>query len=138
MLIISNVLYLNEILWYGLETLYNRSDHDFLYYNLKASKKSFMGGYKVAEKFNLQDRFLNHLRVNKIEVKVYLVNGFQTKGFIRSFDSYTVLLESGNQQSLIYKHAISTIIPSSYVKLMKSKEEGEEKEEEKNKNDREE
>lgn len=93
----------------------------------------------MAEKFNLQDRFLNHLRVNKIEVKVYLVNGFQTKGFIRSFDSYTVLLESGNQQSLIYKHAISTIIPSSYVKLMKSKEEGEEeKEEEKKKNDREE
>lgn len=71
----------------------------------------------MAEKFNLQDRFLNHLRVNKIEVKVYLVNGFQTKGFIRSFDSFTVLLESGNQQSLIYKHAISTIIPSSYVVL---------------------
>ncbi|AAD35611.1 host factor I [Thermotoga maritima MSB8] len=77
----------------------------------------------LAEKFNLQDRFLNHLRVNKIEVKVYLVNGFQTKGFIRSFDSYTVLLESGNQQSLIYKHAISTIIPSSYVMLMPKKQE---------------
>lgn len=77
----------------------------------------------MAEKFNLQDRFLNHLRVNRIEVKVYLVNGFQTKGFIRSFDSYTVLLESGNQQSLIYKHAISTIIPSSYVMLMPKKQE---------------
>ena len=75
------------------------------------------GEVNLAEKFNLQDRFLNHLRVNKIEVKVYLVNGFQTKGFIRSFDSFTVLLESGNQQSLIYKHAISTIIPSSYVVL---------------------
>lgn len=79
----------------------------------------------MAEKFNLQDRFLNHLRVNRIEVKVYLVNGFQTKGFIRSFDSYTVLLESGNQQSLIYKHAISTIIPSSYVMLMPKKQETE-------------
>ena len=77
----------------------------------------------MAEKFNLQDRFLNHLRVNRIEVKVYLVNGFQTKGFIRSFDSYPVLLESGNQQSLIYKHAISTIIPSSYVMLMPKKQE---------------
>ncbi|MCD6268463.1 MAG: RNA chaperone Hfq [Thermotoga sp. 4484_232] len=89
----------------------------------------------MAEKFNLQDRFLNHLRVNKIEVKVYLVNGFQTKGFIRSFDSYTVLLESGNQQSLIYKHAISTIIPSSYVRLMKPKEEGEEEKEGEKKGD---
>ncbi|KAF2959973.1 RNA chaperone Hfq [Thermotoga sp. 38H-to] len=83
----------------------------------------------MAEKFNLQDRFLNHLRVNRIEVKVYLVNGFQTKGFIRSFDSYTVLLESGNQQSLIYKHAISTIIPSSYVMLMPKKQETEREDE---------
>jgi host factor-I protein len=62
-------------------------------------------------------------------VKVYLVNGFQTKGFIRSFDSYTVLLESGNQQSLIYKHAISTIIPSSYVMLMPKKQETEQEDE---------
>ncbi len=83
----------------------------------------------MAEKFNLQDRFLNYLRVNKVEVKIYLVNGFQTRGFIRSFDSYTVLLETGNQQSLIYKHAISTIIPSSYVKLVRSKPEEETKEE---------
>ncbi len=83
----------------------------------------------MAEKFNLQDRFLNYLRVNKVEVKIYLVNGFQTRGFIRSFDSYTVLLETGNQQSLIYKHAISTIIPSSYVKLMRPKTEEETKEE---------
>jgi len=83
----------------------------------------------VAEKFNLQDRFLNQLRINKIEVKVYLVNGFQMKGIVRSFDSYTVLIESGNQQSLVYKHAISTIIPSQYVRLVKQqqaqKEEGE-------------
>ena len=72
----------------------------------------------MAEKFNLQDRFLNILRINKIEVKVYLVNGFQTKGIIRSFDSYTILLENGSQQSLIYKHAISTIMPSSFVRLV--------------------
>ncbi len=81
----------------------------------------------MAEKFNLQDRFLNMLRVGKIEVKIYLVNGFQTKGYIRSFDNFTILLESENQQSLVYKHAISTIIPATFIKLFKA--EGKEKEE---------
>ena len=79
----------------------------------------------MAEKFNLQDRFLNQLRVNKIEVKVYLVNGYQMKGIVRAFDSYTVLLEDGNKQSLIYKHAISTLMPSQYIRLMPKKQEGE-------------
>ncbi len=82
----------------------------------------------MVEKFNLQDRFLNALRVGKIEVKVYLVNGFQTKGIIRSFDSYTILLENENQQNLIYKHAISTIMPSSFVMLMKTEQKEEQQE----------
>ncbi|HEW91965.1 MAG TPA: RNA chaperone Hfq [Thermotogaceae bacterium] len=76
----------------------------------------------MVEKFNLQDRFLNQLRTNKVEVKIYLVNGYQTKGIIRSFDNYTVLVEEGKNQSLIYKHAISTVVPSSYVKLVKQRE----------------
>ncbi len=83
------------------------------------------GGEVVPEKFNLQDRFLNQLRVNKIEVKVYLVNGYQMKGVVRAFDSYTVLLEEGNKQSLIYKHAISTLMPEQYIRLMTKKQEGE-------------
>ena len=77
----------------------------------------------MAEKFNLQDRFLNQLRVGKVEVKIYLINGYQTKGVIKSFDNYTVLLEDGKSQSLIYKHAISTVIPSTYVRLVKQREE---------------
>jgi host factor-I protein len=77
----------------------------------------------MAEKFNLQDRFLNHLRLHKVEAKVFLVNGFQIRGEIRSFDSFTILLEDGKTQSLIYKHAVSTITPSSYVKLAKPQEE---------------
>ena len=76
----------------------------------------------MVEKFNLQDRFLNQLRTNKVEVKIYLVNGYQTKWIIRSFDNYTVLVEEGKNQSLIYKHAISTVVPSSYVKLVKQRE----------------
>lgn len=82
------------------------------------------------EKFNLQDRFLNIVRTKKIEVKVYLVNGFQTKGIVRSFDNFTVLIESGKQQTLIYKHAISTILPSEYIMLMKTEEEQSSAEEE--------
>lgn len=86
----------------------------------------------MAEKFNLQDRFLNILRTNKIPVKVYLVNGFQTKGIIRSFDNFTMLLENGSQQNLIYKHAISTIMPESFVKLNKQSNEADKENENKN------
>ena len=71
----------------------------------------------MKEKQNLQDRLLNFLRKKRIEAKMYLVNGFQVKGFIKSFDNYTVLIESGKQQNMVYKHAISTIIPTEYVKL---------------------
>ncbi len=74
----------------------------------------------MMEKQNLQDRLLNYLRKNKMEAKVYLVNGFQVKGLIRSFDNYTILIESGRQQNMVYKHAISTIIPSDYVDLVEA------------------
>ncbi|MBI4697653.1 MAG: RNA chaperone Hfq [Nitrospirae bacterium] len=59
---------------------------------------------------NLQDRFLNELRKEKVPVVVYLTNGARLKGVIRGFDNFVVLLKQGQQQ-LIYKHAISTIIP---------------------------
>ncbi len=75
---------------------------------------------------------MNYLRKGKIETKIYLVNGFQLKGLVRSFDDYTVLIEDGRQQNMVYKSAISTIIPSEYVKLEevmgKEAVEGEEKE----------
>lgn len=80
------------------------------------------------EKENLQDRLLNYLRKRKIEAKIYLVNGFQVKGLVRSFDNYTVLVESGRQQNMVYKHAISTIIPSEYVEITEDVGESEEKE----------
>jgi host factor-I protein len=84
----------------------------------------------VKERQNLQDRLLNFLRKKRIEAKVYLVNGFQVKGFIKSFDNYTVLIESGKQQNMVYKHAISTVIPLEYVKLSEITEENEEGESE--------
>jgi host factor-I protein len=58
---------------------------------------------------NIQDAFLNTIRRDKATVTVYLVNGAKLLGKIRSFDKFSVLLESGSQEQLIFKHAISTI-----------------------------
>ncbi|MCZ2256984.1 RNA chaperone Hfq [Sporosarcina sp. G11-34] len=65
----------------------------------------------------MQDVFLNSLRKNNIPVTVFLMNGFQLKGLIKSYDNYTVLLETEGKQQLIYKHAISTYVPAKSVSL---------------------
>ena len=66
---------------------------------------------------NLQEAFLNRARQERAGVTVFLVNGFQMRGTIRGFDSFVVLLESEGRQQVIYKHAISTIVPSKPVGL---------------------
>src|SRR5215210_2241138 len=58
---------------------------------------------------NIQDAFLNTVRREKTTVMIYLVNGAKLTGRIRSFDKFSILLESGPQDQLIFKHAISTI-----------------------------
>ena len=60
---------------------------------------------------NLQDEYLNQLRRDKLLVTVFLMNGFQMKGVIRAFDSFSLLVEVEGKQELIYKHAVSTVIP---------------------------
>ena len=60
---------------------------------------------------NLQDVFLNQARKEKTPVTIYLTNGFQFKGTVRGFDSFTVILDADGKQNLVYKHAISTIAP---------------------------
>ncbi len=67
---------------------------------------------------NLQDMFLNQLRKEKTIVTVYLVNGFQLRGFVRGFDSFTIIIENEGKQNLVYKNAISTITPAKAVKLL--------------------
>lgn len=67
---------------------------------------------------NLQDVFLNQVRKDKIMVTVYLTNGFQFKGMVKGFDNFTVILESDGKQDLVYKHAISTIIPAKPVAIL--------------------
>ncbi len=66
---------------------------------------------------NIQDTFLNQLRKNSIYVTVFLLNGFQLKGHIKSYDNFTVLMESDGKQQLIYKHAISTFVPAKSVSI---------------------
>jgi len=58
---------------------------------------------------NIQDAFLNTVRREKTTVVIYLVNGAKLTGRIRSFDKFSILLEAGTQEQLIFKHAISTI-----------------------------
>jgi len=65
---------------------------------------------------NLQDAFLNKLRKERIPVSVFLVKGTRLQGIVTFFDQFTILLENGNTQQLIYKHSISTIVPSKPVK----------------------
>ena len=66
---------------------------------------------------NLQDAFLNQVRRDRTNLTVFLMNGFQMHGIIRGYDGFTVVLDSDGRQQLIYKHAISTIIPPRPVEL---------------------
>lgn len=66
---------------------------------------------------NLQDAFLNYIRREKIPVTLFLMNGFQLRGVVRSFDSFVVLINADGRQQMIYKHAISTVAPARPVSL---------------------
>ena len=66
---------------------------------------------------NLQDTFLNQVRKENLPVTIYLVNGFQLKGLIKGFDNFTVVLEFDGRQQMVYKHAISTVMPIRPINL---------------------
>ncbi len=65
---------------------------------------------------NLQDTYLNQLRKDKMPVVIYLTNGVRLKGTIKGFDNFVVLLKE-NALSLVYKHAISTIVPEKEMEV---------------------
>ena len=71
----------------------------------------------MAANETLQDCFLNEIRREHQLVTVFLMNGFQMRGIVRGFDSFTVVLESEGKQQLIYKHAISTLVPTHSVDM---------------------
>ena len=72
---------------------------------------------------NLQDIFLNYARKNKIEITIFLVNGVPIKGKVMSFDNFTILIDVDKRQNLIYKHAISTMVPSKFFTFREDDEE---------------
>lgn len=78
----------------------------------------------MRNEINLQEALLNAVRQQGQTVTVFLTNGFQMRGCVRGFDSFIVILESEGKQQMIYKHAISTIIPQSRVDLHARREEG--------------
>ena len=61
---------------------------------------------------NLQDTILNQVRRDHQIVTLFLMNGFQMRGLVRGFDNFVVIMESDGKQQLIYKHAISTLVPA--------------------------
>ena len=73
---------------------------------------------------NYQEQFLAAARREKCIVTVFLMNGFQMKGLIRGFDSFVVMLESEGKQQMIFKHAISTIVPPKPLSLQAENEPG--------------
>jgi host factor-I protein len=72
---------------------------------------------------NLQDTFLNHVRKNKIPLTIFLVNGVKLQGVVTWFDNFCVLLRRDGHSQLVYKHAISTIMPGHPVQLFEGAEE---------------
>jgi len=69
------------------------------------------------KKGRLQEQFLNTIRKAKVRVNIYLVNGVKLEGKIRYFDPFTILLKEGPRQVLVYKHAITTVIPKQEIEF---------------------
>lgn len=66
---------------------------------------------------NVQDVFLNHIRKNKVPVTIFLINGVKLQGIVTWFDNFTLLLRRDGHTQLVYKNAISTVMPSTPIQL---------------------
>ena len=76
------------------------------------------------KKQNLQDTFLNSVRKSRTPLTIFLVNGVKLQGVVSWFDNFCVLLRRDGQSQLVYKHAISTIMPGAPLQLFEPGEEG--------------
>lgn len=65
----------------------------------------------MKQTFNYQDSFLLQARKARVPLVVFLMNGFQMRGILTGYDSFVILLQTENKQQMIYKHAVSTIVP---------------------------
>lgn len=82
----------------------------------------------AGDKNNLQDVFLNHIRKQKVPVTVFLVNGVKLQGIVTWFDNFSLLLRRDAFTQLVYKHAISTIMPGQPVQLFTAEDGGKDEE----------
>jgi host factor-I protein len=89
---------------------------------VRGRKNKKKGVVMAADKANLQDAFLNHVRKTKVPVTIFLVNGVKLQGVITWFDSFCVLLRRDGQSQLVYKSAISTIMPAQPISLYEGEE----------------
>ena len=91
-------------------------------FNTKSRKSK-----KMADRAqNLQDTFLNYVRKNKTPLTIFLVNGVKLQGIVTWFDNFSVLLRRDAHSQLVYKHAISTIMPAGPLQLFEGAKEAEE------------
>ena len=74
---------------------------------------------------NVQDVFLNTIRKNKVPVTVFLINGVKLQGVVTWFDNFSMLLRRDGHTQLVYKHAISTVMPSGTLQLFEAETDGE-------------
>ena len=74
---------------------------------------------------NLQDVFLNNVRKTKVPVTVFLVNGVKLQGIITWFDNFSLLLRRDGHSQLVYKHAVSTVMPAQAIQLFEGEDEAE-------------
>ena len=89
-----------------------------------AGKKMERTAMAAERSQNLQDTFLNHVRKAKIPLTIFLVNGVKLQGVVTWFDNFCVLLRRDGHSQLVYKHAISTIMPGHPIQLFEGAEEG--------------
>ena len=76
----------------------------------------------MQKKTNLQDLFLLRIRRDRLPVTLFLMNGFQMRGIVTGYDPFVVVLDSDGRQQVIYKHAVSTIVPIRPVELWETEE----------------
>jgi len=92
-----------------------------------ASHKTSNGLKTMAERAqSLQDTFLNHVRRNKTPLTIFLINGVKLQGIVTWFDNFSVLLRRDAHSQLVYKHAISTVMPAGPIQLFEGAKEAEE------------
>jgi host factor-I protein len=101
----------------------NIHDHLELVYRILQNKNK--GTRMAADRNqNLQDTFLNNVRKNKVPLTIFLVNGVKLQGVVTWFDNFCVLLRRDGHSQLVYKHAISTIMPGHPLQLFEPTDEG--------------